>query len=168
MFGIYLLGIEGEEICVEDFADAFQLVGVYGAFWEDFVHIGPVAGELGGKPNYGFPLLVESLLYKLPYVHSFQVSPGAPSPERINKKDVGVLFCLFYNSGSSIALGKNKQRQSAHAWVIYKHTTGENGCVKLTFSYMHFPGRANKSHNADAFVAIIPFLLNLLDSNCRD
>lgn len=32
MFGIYLSGIEGKEICVEDFADAFQLVGVYGAF----------------------------------------------------------------------------------------------------------------------------------------
>ena len=68
------------------------------------------------------------------------------------QKRRGNLFCLFCNSGSSIALGKNKQRQSAHACMMYIDMTRQTDAK----SPVHPVGI--QSYHVDAFVAVSSFL----------
>jgi hypothetical protein len=92
-----LSGVNLEKVVLEDAGDAFQFVGVYGTFGEDFVHIGTVAAQFRCKPYYSFSLQFQLLLYELSNVHFGWGARRFPSgicacKALINKKDVGISF----------------------------------------------------------------------------
>ena len=67
-----------KEVVIKDFANPHQFRCIYRTLGEDFVHIGAVARELGGKPHYGFPLLRQSFFKEISNVHCVRVAERLP------------------------------------------------------------------------------------------
>lgn len=64
-----VVGVILKEVVVENAAQPGELSGVYALFFEDFVHIGPVAAEFFRQPGHGVLLAVEFLLDEMTDVY---------------------------------------------------------------------------------------------------
>ncbi len=88
-------GEVGEEVVVEDEADAHQLVGVDGAFAEKLAHLTAVARQAAGKLCLRDALPFHHRFYFIAYMNHYAIGcqPQFPIGRRIEKRSVGICSC---------------------------------------------------------------------------
>ena len=106
--------------------NAEKHIRINGRLVIDFIHIRPTARKLACKPNYSLALLIHLLSDKVTYVHSFtSCADKFPDSAIYNKvleqykKGVGTSFAYPTNQALALPSEKDKQRQSAHARMMY-------------------------------------------------
>lgn len=120
---------------------------------------------------HSFPAVEVALLWVFQCAFSSNAPEDSPSGinSGINKKDVGICFAYSVTRALALPLRKNKQRQSAHAWVIYKHTTKNFVQICRTAINAQYSLWVTINHTTQTLLLQSSLSkLNLLDSDYRD